>query len=372
MIRGPAVAGLVLCAAVGCRARPEGGDAGPAAGGDGGPPPISDDAGRPSRVMYPAAPSSFVDLVEDARRAVVAIRAATPVKSGPAAMYPGAPPTSADVALGTGFLIESRGTYVLTNDHVIADVGEVRIGMIDGTELPARIVGRDARLDLALLAVDAPRLPALRLADSDEIEVGEWIVVLGNPFGDEVTASVGIVSATGREAPGSLIPGPALGFRTYLQLDARIHRGNSGGPVLSTAGEVVGLAVATGDRPDELSFAIPANRVREVLEPLKTYGSVRRSWAGLWARPVTRQIAEQLGLAKIGGALVTKVEPDAPATRAGLRAGDVVQTWDDRAVDHRNLPWLIANAPAGRPVKLTVWRDRAAAEVHLVPEPMPQ
>jgi serine protease Do len=351
----------------GCRARPETSDAGPAA-----VVPVDDDAGRPSRVLYPAAPGSFVDIVDDARRAVVAIRAVTPVKSGPAAMFPGAPPTSADVALGSGFLIESSGSYVLTNDHVIADVGEVRVGLVDGSEMPARIVGRDPRLDLALLAVDAPRLPALRLADSDEIEVGEWVVVLGNPFGDEVTASAGIVSATGREAPGSLVPGPALGFRTYLQVDARIHRGNSGGPVLSTAGEVVGIAVATGDRPDELAFAIPANRVREVLEPLKTYGSVRRSWAGLWARPVTRELAEQLGLSKVGGALVTKVEPDAPAMRAGLRAGDVVQAWNDKVVDHRNLPWLIANAPAGRPVKLTVWRDRGPAEVNLVPEPMPQ
>jgi serine protease Do len=371
MKRGVAIAALVLTAG-GCRARPEGVD-----GNDGGPRgvatgPQSDDAGRPSRVTYPGAPGSFVDLVEDARNAVVAIRAAVPVKSGPAAMFPGAPPTSADVALGTGFLIESGGTYVLTNDHVIADVGEIHVGLIDGTELPARIVGRDPRLDVALLAVDAPRLPTLRLADRDQVQVGEWIVVLGNPFGDEVSASAGIVSATGREAPGSLVPGPALGFRTYLQVDARIHRGNSGGPVLSTAGEVIGLAVATGDRPTELAFAVPATRIREVLEPLKTYGSVRRSWAGLWARPVTRELAEQLGLAKVGGALITKVEPDAPAVRSGLRAGDVVQLWNDRAVDHRNLPWLIANAPAGTPVKLTLWRDRGPAEVNLVPEPMPQ
>lgn len=358
---------LVAAALAGCRARPDGGDAGAAA-----VVPVGDDAGRPARVLYPAAPSSFVELVRDGRAAVVSIHAATPVKSGPAAMFPGAPPTSSDTALGTGFLIEAGGAHVLTSDHVIADVGELRIALADGSAHPARIVGRDPRLGLAVLAVDAPRLPTLRLADSDQVEVGEWVVVLGNPFGDEVTAAAGLVSATGRDAAGSLVAGSALGFRAYLQLDARVHRGNTGGPVLSTAGEVIGLALATADRPTELSFAIPANRIRDALPQLQKYGRVQRSWAGVWARPVTRDLATQLGLAKIAGALVTRVEPASPAARAGLRAGDVIQAWDERAVDHRNLPLLIAAAPAGRPVQLLVWRDRAEVAIALVPEPMPE
>ncbi len=362
-----ALAAVTIAApAAGCRARSDAPDAGPVVA------PISDDAGRPSRLLYPAAPSSFVELVRDARKAVVSIHATTPVKSGPAAMFPGAPPTSSDAALGTGFLVEAAGTHVLTNDHVIADVVDLRIELVDGSEYPARIVGRDARLDLAMLSVEMPRLPTLRLADSDEIEVGEWVVALGNPFGDEVTASAGIVSATGRDAPGSLVTGTALGFRTYVQVDARIHRGNSGGPVLSTAGEVIGIAVATGDRPGEISFVIPANRVRDALPQLKQYGRVQRSWAGLWGAPVTRDLATQLGLAKVAGAVVTKTEPGSPAERAGIRAGDVVQSWNDRPVDHRNLPSLIANAPAGKPAKLTLWRDRAAVDVNLVPEPMPE
>lgn len=345
---------------------------GPPPGQSAAPAPLEAEPAHTSRVLYPGAPVSFVDVVREARPAIVAIRSATPVKSGPAAMFPGAPPASADPALGTGFLIAAGGSFVVTNAHVVADVADVRVALIDGTELPARVVGRDARLDLALLAVDAPRLPALRLGDSDAAEVGEWVVVLGNPFGDEVTAAAGIVSATGREAAGSLVPGPASGFRTFLQVDARIHRGNSGGPVLSTAGEVLGVAVATGDRPGELSFAVPASRLREVIEPLKTYGSVRRAWLGVLGRPVTRDLAAQLALPVIGGALVTEVKAGSPAAKAGLRPGDVIQAWDGKPVDHRNLPDLASAAPVGRGVELTVWRDRGAIAVTLVPEPMPE
>ena len=207
---------------------------GPDAGGAAAPPPVEVEAPRPSRVLYPAAPVSFVDVVRDARAAVVAIKSATPVKSGPASMFPGAPPTASDPSLGTGFLIAAGGSFVVTNDHIVADAADVRVVTVDGTELPARVVGRDPRLDLALLAVDAPRLPALRLGDSDEVAVGEWVVVLGNPFGDEVTAAAGIVSATGREAAASLVPGPAMGFRTFLQIDARVHPGRIRDIVLRT------------------------------------------------------------------------------------------------------------------------------------------
>src|SRR5205085_4808231 len=135
----------------------------------------------------------------------------------------------------------------------------------------------------------------LPLGNSDQLQVGEWIVVLGDAFGDEVTASAGIVSATGREAAASLVAGRAMGFRTFLQTDARIHRGNSGGPVLDTAGQVVGVAVATGDRPGELSFAIPINRVKEVIEALRDHGQVARSWLGVKVKPVTKDIAQELG-----------------------------------------------------------------------------
>ncbi|HEY6175110.1 MAG TPA: trypsin-like peptidase domain-containing protein, partial [Kofleriaceae bacterium] len=328
-----------------------------------------------TRILYPSAPGSFVDLVAGARHGVVAIRAGAPVKSGPAAVFPGTPETTADVALGTGFLVDSHGVYVLTNDHIAAAASDLRVVLPDRRDVPAKLVGRDVRLDLALLSIASPGsagLAPLALGNSDDLRVGEWLVVLGDAFGDEVTASAGVVSATGRDAAGSLVPGRAMGFRTFLQTDARVHRGNSGGPVLDTAGEVVGVAVATGDRPGEVSFAIPINRVKEVLDALRDVGQVSRSWLGVLVQPVTAEQAQTAGLAKPSGALVTEVKPGSPAAVAGLRVGDIVVQWGDRAVDHRSLPWIVAQAPAGTSVNVGVWRNKAEATVAVVPQKMPE
>ena len=325
-----------------------------------------------TRILYPSAPGSFVDLVAGAKQGVVAIRAVQPVKSGPAAMFPGAPETLADVALGTGFLVEANGVFVLTNDHIAAAATDLRVVLPGQVEAPAKIIGRDTRLDLALLSLDVPKLHGLTLGDSDDIQVGEWLVVLGNPFGDEVTASIGIASATGREGAGSLVAGRQMGYRTYLQTDARIHRGNSGGPVLDTAGQVVGVAVATGDRPGELSFAIPINRVKEVIDALRDHGQVARGWLGVKVKPVTKELATQLGLPSETGALVTELVAGSPAARSALRVDDVILKWGDRAVDHRTLPWLVSQAAIGKPVAVTVWRNKAEALVPVVTEKMPE
>jgi serine protease Do len=198
------------------------------------------------------------------------------------------------------------------------------------------------------------------------------VVALGNPFGDEVTASVGIISATGRGAQASLVAGPAQGFRTFLQLDARIHRGNSGGPVLDAAGNVVGIATATGDRPGEVSFAVPINRVREVLDALRDRGSVARSWLGAQVLPVTADRARDLALPEPRGALITEVRPGSPAARAALRAGDVLVTWDGKPIDDRSLPWIVAATPVGKPIAVELWRSGGAASVTVTTEPMPQ
>lgn len=334
--------------------------------------PVVDKPAAQSRILYPNAPSSFVDLVANARHGVVAIRAKTPVKSGPAAMFPGAPDSTPDVALGTGFLIESKGVFIITNDHIAAGSAELEVVLPDGTVAAAKIVGRDPRLDLALLSVDVPRLQPLALGNSDDVHVGEWLVVLGDAFGDEVTASVGIVSATGREAAGSLVAGRAMGFRTFLQTDARIHRGNSGGPVIDTAGQVVGVAVATGDRLGELSFAIPINRVREIVDALRDHGQVAHGWLGVLIKPVTAELATTLGLPKTAGALVTEVIPGSPAARAGLRAGDVVLQWGEHVVDHHSLPWVVAAAPIEQPVNVNIWRSGGIKTIPVVTEKMPE
>lgn len=327
-----------------------------------------------TRILYPAAPGSFVDLVAGARHGIVAIRAASAVKSGPAAMFPGAPETTADVALGTGFLIEAGGIFVLTNDHIAAASTELHVVLPDRTEVGAKLVGRDVRLDLALLSLDAnvaaAKLQPLPLGDSNDIQVGEWCVVLGDPFGDDVTASVGIVSATGREGAGSLAAGRVMGYRTFIQTDARIHRGNSGGPMLDTAGQVIGVAIATGDRPSEVSFAIPIERVREVVGALRDFGQVARSWLGVKVLPVTAEQAVSLALPRTTGALVTEIEPGSPAARAGVRAGDVILKWDNREVDHRSLPWLVAQTPPGKSIAVAVWRAHAETPVTVVTEKM--
>jgi serine protease Do len=326
-----------------------------------------------TRILYPAAPGSFVDLVAGKRHGVVAIRAAAPVKSGPAAMFPGAPETTADVALGTGFLIEAKGVFVITNDHIAAASTELRVVLPDRTEVPAQVLGRDVRLDLALLKIDAPRgVKPLHMGNSDDLHVGEWIVALGNPFGDEVTASVGVVSATGREGAGTLVLGRAMGHRTFIQTDARIHRGNSGGPVVDTAGQVIGVALATEDKLGELSFVIPINRVREIVDDLRDHGQITRSWLGATVMPITQDRAQSLGMPKLAGALITDIRAGSPASRSALRVGDVILQWDKRDVDHRSLPWIVAQTPIGRPTQVKVWRNRAEGELTVVTEKMPE
>jgi serine protease Do len=328
-----------------------------------------------TRVLYPSAPGTFVDLIANAKHGVVAIKAASPVKSGPAAMFPGAPETTADVALGTGFLVEANGVYVVTNDHIAAASTELKVVLPDRSEVSAKLLGRDTRLDLALLAIDDatnPRkgLKPLPLGDSNNIEVGEWLVVLGDPFGDDITASAGIVSATGREGAGSLAAGRVMGYRTFIQTDARIHRGNSGGPVIDTAGQVVGVAVATGDHLSEVSFVIPIERVREVIGQLRDYGAVARSWLGVKVLPVTAQQANELVLPKQTGALVTEIEANSPAARGGVKVGDVILSWDRHDVDHKSLPWLVAQTAPGKAISVGVWRAKAPLALTITTEKM--
>ena len=329
-----------------------------------------------SRVLYPAGPGSFVDLVDEARHGVVAIRTSAAVKAGPAAMYPGAPDQGADVALGTGFLVADGSTFVLTNDHIASAAPDLRVVLPDHSQVPAHVIGHDRLLDVALLGLDmpagAPAPAPLALGTSGDLRVGDWLVVLGDAFGDEVTATVGIVSATGRAGSAALAPGSATGFRAFVQTDARVHRGNSGGPVLDTAGQVVGVAVATGDRASELSFVVPIDRVKEVLGQLRDTGEVARGWLGVLVKPVTAELADQLALPKTTGAIVTEVKAGSPAARAGVRAGDVIVQWDHKDVDARTLPPLVAALPIGKQVTVGVWRSGATLAITLATEKMPE
>jgi serine protease Do len=311
---------------------------------------------------------------------VVAIKATTPVS--PYRDVPRRARSVAGVALAPASdrraasrsPITHRGCCDAGKDGAATiDAGQIRVVLPDGTEAPAKVLGRDPRLDIALLQIDVPRLHPLRLGNSDTVRVGEWVVALGNPFGDEVTASAGIISATGHEG-GSLVQGPTLGFRSYLQTDARIHRGNSGGPVLDTAGQVVGVAIATSDRPNtpELSFVIPINRVKEVLDALRDYGQVARGWLGVLVKPVTAELAQTLGLPQTRGALVTEVKAGSPAARSTLRVGDVILKWGDREVDHRSLPWMVSTTPVGRATDIAVWRNKAEIKLAVITEKMPE
>jgi len=365
--RSTASLSAVLLAAVavagGCRERTEVRDAGPAA-----PAAKPTGDGKPVRIIYPAAPGSFVDLVANVSPSVVHIRSTTKVSGGPASMYPDSPP---DYALGSGTLLDTEG-YVLTNDHVIANAPELRVVLWDHVELAATVVGRDTKLDIALLKIEgSPRLKPARIGDSDQLQVGEWVAVLGNPFGDEVTVSAGVVSATGRTAQDE-IAGKPFNYRSLLRSDADVNPGNSGGPLVNVNGEVVGVATALNGQSGARGHAIPISRIKHLLPMLKREGTITRAWLGIFIHPVTEEVARERKLEVVAGALVSDVVPGSPAARAGIRPGDIVLRFDGREVDHRSLPWVAATSGVGRRIPVTLWRDGGQINLEVISERMPE
>lgn len=378
----PAAAGLALALAVasafGCRTRAsapdrqdeaaalEAASAGAAAAAREN---AAEGGGEPVRIVYPAAPGSFVEVIEDVGPSVVHIRSVTPVTGGPAEVVPG---DGESHALGSGFVVDSAG-HVLTNDHVVASAGQIEVVLADGTRLPARVIGRDAKLDVALLAVDGS--PALmrpaRLGDSGDLRTGEWVVALGNPFGDEVTAAAGIVSARGAGAADALA-GQRVALGAFLRTDAAIDASNSGGPLVNLAGEVVGVATAIDRRAARGGFAVPIDRAEEILPMLEESGRVTRAWLGVFVHPVSPGTATRLGLEAPTGALVSDVVAGGPAARAGVEPGDVILRWNGEPVDHRSLPWVAARAGIGRRITLGIWRSGDLRELELVAEKMPE
>jgi len=257
-------------------------------------------------------------------------------------------------SLGSGFVIDPAG-LIVTNNHVVADASEIEVTLQDESTLKAEVVGRDPVTDIALLRVKPQKpLTAVPWGDSGNAKVGDWVLAIGNPFGLGGTVTAGILSAHHR----NINAGP---YDDFLQTDASINRGNSGGPMFNLAGEVIGINTAIFSPSGGsvgIGFAIPSSLASPIIEQLKAGGRVERGWLGVRIQGISDEIAESLSLDKPRGALVADVEAESPAGRAKLQPGDVILSFDGKQIDKtRDLPRLVAGTPVDKPVKLTVWRD---------------
>ncbi len=256
-------------------------------------------------------------------------------------------------SLGSGFIIDDSG-YVVTNNHVVGNADSITVILQDNTRLPAKIIGRDEKTDLALLKVNSSKpLTAVKFGDSDSLHVGDWVIAIGNPFGLGGSVSAGIVSARGR----NINAGP---FDDFIQTDAAINRGNSGGPLFNTRGEVIGVNSAifspTGGNIG-IGFAVPSSMVKTVIGQLREFGQIQRGWLGVKIAPVSDELADSVGLGKARGALLADVSADAPAARGGLQAGDIVLKFDGKDIDEmRKLPRYVADTKIGKKVDVSYWR----------------
>jgi serine protease Do len=257
-------------------------------------------------------------------------------------------------SLGTGFAISADG-YIITNDHVVAEVDKIEVHFMEGEVLEAEVVGRDPKTDVALIRVETEEeLPFLPLGDSDSMRPGDWVVAIGNPFGLAHTVTAGIVSAKHRVI--NTDPDPRR-FDDFIQTDAAINPGNSGGPLINLKGEVVGIATAINPRANTIGFAVPVNIAKQILPQLRTTGRVSRGWLGVYIQAIDEDTAELLGLKDRKGALVSKVEPGAPADQAGVERGDVIVEFDGKTVDKMDeLPRIVAATPVGSKVELKALR----------------
>ncbi len=277
-------------------------------------------------------------------------------------------PNSSGLALGSGFVIDPSG-YIVTDDHVLENADAVTVTFHDATQLRAKIIGRDPLTDLALLKIDAPRaLPYVRWGNSDAVRVGDWVLAIGNPFGLDDTVSSGIISARGRD----IHSGP---YDDFLQIDASINRGNSGGPTFDLDGRVIGINSAIyspNGGSVGIGFAIPANLARPVVDQLREHGKVERGWLGVQIQPVTVEIAEEFGLPKPAGALVAGVSTSGPAARAGFAQGDVILSVNGQGIVRmRDLPLIVAEMPIGEAANVMVWRRNQEVSLRPVIGRMP-
>ncbi|HSB41403.1 MAG TPA: DegQ family serine endoprotease [Methylomirabilota bacterium] len=256
-------------------------------------------------------------------------------------------------SMGSGFIINPAG-YIVTNNHVVEGASEIRVKIDDGRELAGKVVGRDPKTDLALLKVEAAGLPVIPLGNSSELQVGEQVMAIGNPFGLERTVTTGIVSATGRV----IGQGP---YDDFIQTDASINPGNSGGPLINARGQAVGINAAIFSQNGGsvgIGFAIPIDQAKAVVTQLAASGKVTRGWLGVTIQPLTPELAQAFKVTGGSGALVASVQESSPAGRAGIKAGDVITQYDGRKVaQSADLPKLVAATPVGRQVPVTVVRE---------------
>ncbi|MBZ9654985.1 Do family serine endopeptidase [Phyllobacterium lublinensis] len=272
-------------------------------------------------------------------------------------------------AQGSGFFISEDG-FLVTNNHVVEDGSAYTVVLNDGTELDAKLIGKDKRTDLAVLKVDDKRkFTYVSFGDDNQIRVGQWVVAVGNPFGLGGTVTAGIVSARGRDIGA----GP---YDDFLQIDAAVNRGNSGGPAFNLNGEVVGINTAIFSPSGGsvgIAFAIPASTAKNVVDQLIKTGSVSRGWIGVQIQPVNKEIAESLGLSEEKGALVAEPQTDGPAAKAGIVAGDVITAVNGETVsDPRDLAKKIAAISAGKDAELTVWHKGEAKSINVAIKAYPQ
>lgn len=268
-------------------------------------------------------------------------------------------------SLGSGFVISADG-YILTNNHVVDKAKDIKVAFTDGRVLDAKLVGKAPEIDVALIKVEAAGLPFVQFGDSETLEVGDWVVAIGNPFGLSHTVTAGIVSAKGRVIGA----GP---YDNLIQTDAAINPGNSGGPLFNIQGEVVGINTMILAKGQNLGFAVPVNMVKEVLPSIKAKGKPDLGWLGVDAQSVSPDIAAALGLAEPMGVIVKSVAPGSPAAKAGLLRGDVIIELDGKKIlDPAELPRMIAFGHIGKTISMKVLRQGRPIEVRANVEMRPE
>ena len=317
----------------------------------------------------PMVPGNFSDLAEKVRPGVVNIQVSKKARNAGFEKFGGNPfgdrnpfgdffggfgesaPERKQQGVGSGFIMSREG-YILTNNHVVEDADRIKVKLASGKELDGRVVGRDPKTDLALIKIEATaELQPLKLGNSDDLKVGNWVVAVGSPFGLEQTVTAGIVSAKGRVI-GS---GP---YDNFIQTDASINPGNSGGPLINLMGEVVGINTAIIASGQGIGFAIPINMAKEIAPQLQKRGHVTRGLLGVAIQDLTPELAKSLGLKESKGALVSQVVPAGPADKAGIEQGDVIVNFDGRPVgDSKDLPRIVASAPVGKTVTVKLVRE---------------